>query len=188
MRLLHERGHPVDCEDDSGWPPLLYANFKSSEHDDTAQHECVLSLMRPKPEQLIVLGRLLNQTCVSLTQNKRNRESVAKVLCGLATTDEFYAVLNDFISAHPQLLDDSLEFLWQCKGLVNFRNKSQWFRRKMRVFQHEASQLGAYSASFVTFRDTPLLSMHNGLQSASFPHHLPPRVGVGVELHLCCGV
>lgn len=54
VQLLLTYGHPVDCVDKSGWPPLLYADFNAKE-------ECVLALMKPKPNQLFVLGNLLNR-------------------------------------------------------------------------------------------------------------------------------
>jgi hypothetical protein len=65
VNLLLCNGHPVDCVDYCGWPPLLYANFK-------AQEECVLALMNPKPEQLFVLGQLLKK--------QRNEEEKKKTL------------------------------------------------------------------------------------------------------------
>lgn len=54
VQLLLNFGHQVDCVDRYGWPPLLYANFK-------AQESCVLALMKPKPEQVFVLGGLLRR-------------------------------------------------------------------------------------------------------------------------------
>ena len=52
VQLLLNFGHRVDCVDRYGWPPLLYANFKAHE-------SCVLALMKPKPEQVFILGYLL---------------------------------------------------------------------------------------------------------------------------------
>ena len=45
MEILISHGHPVDCRDAKGWPPLLYAHFV--DHQD-----CVLALMRAKPAQV----------------------------------------------------------------------------------------------------------------------------------------
>ena len=45
MEVLISHGHPVDCRDAKGWPPLLYAHFV--DHQD-----CVLALMRAKPAQV----------------------------------------------------------------------------------------------------------------------------------------
>ena len=43
--MLISHGHPVDCRDAKGWPPLLYAHFV--DHQD-----CVLALMKAKPAQV----------------------------------------------------------------------------------------------------------------------------------------
>lgn len=51
MEVLISHGHPVDCRDAKGWPPLLYAHFE--DHQD-----CVLALMRAKPGQVGVFGAL----------------------------------------------------------------------------------------------------------------------------------
>ena len=45
MEVLISHGHPVDCRDAKGWPPLLYAHFV--DHQD-----CVLALMKAKPAQV----------------------------------------------------------------------------------------------------------------------------------------
>lgn len=63
VQLLLNSGHQVDCVDKYGWPPLLYANFKAHE-------SCVLALMKPKPEQVFVLGELLRRARSDL-QKKR---------------------------------------------------------------------------------------------------------------------
>lgn len=51
VEVLISHGHPVDCRDAKGWPPLLYAHFE--DHQD-----CVLALMRAKPGQVGVFGAL----------------------------------------------------------------------------------------------------------------------------------
>lgn len=45
MEVLVAHGHPVECRDERGWPPLLYAHFQNHQ-------ECVLALMRAKPKQV----------------------------------------------------------------------------------------------------------------------------------------
>jgi ankyrin repeat protein len=79
VQLLYERGHPIDCVDNAGWPPLLYADYN-------VKRECVLSLMRPNPEQLAVVGKLLHHTSAeTLTQAERNRATVVRLIHSLAT-------------------------------------------------------------------------------------------------------
>lgn len=63
VTLLLTSGHKVDCVDRYGWPPLLYANFKAHE-------SCVLALMKPKPEQVFVLGELLRRARSELEKKR----------------------------------------------------------------------------------------------------------------------
>ena len=67
VQLLLDYGHQVDCLDKYGWPPLLYANFK-------AQESCVLSLMKPNPRQIFVLGKLLERS-----RNEHQKKQAFKV-------------------------------------------------------------------------------------------------------------
>ena len=67
VQLLLNFGHQVDCVDKCGWPPLLYANFKAHE-------SCVLALMKPKPEQVFVLGTLLRNA-----RNELDKKRTVKV-------------------------------------------------------------------------------------------------------------
>jgi len=67
VQLLLNFGHQVDCVDKCGWPPLLYANFKAHE-------SCVLALMKPKPEQVFVLGTLLRKA-----RNELDKKRTVKV-------------------------------------------------------------------------------------------------------------
>ena len=67
VQLLLNFGHQVDCVDKCGWPPLLYANFK-------AQESCVLALMKPKPEQVFILGTLLRKA-----RNEMDKKRTVKV-------------------------------------------------------------------------------------------------------------
>ena len=67
VELLLSSGHQVDCVDRYGWPPLLYANFKAHE-------SCVLALMKPKPEQVFVLGTLLKRA-----RNELEKKRTVKV-------------------------------------------------------------------------------------------------------------
>ena len=69
VQLLLDFGHQVDCVDRYGWPPLLYANFKAHE-------SCVLALMKPKPEQVFVLGELLRRA-----RNELEKKRTVKVHC-----------------------------------------------------------------------------------------------------------
>lgn len=46
VEVLISHGHPVDCRDAQGWPPLLYAHFED-------HHECVLALMKANPKQVL---------------------------------------------------------------------------------------------------------------------------------------
>ena len=50
--LLREK-HPVDCIDQDGWPPLLYANFQTDK-------QCVVELFNKNPAQLFCLGQLMS--------------------------------------------------------------------------------------------------------------------------------
>ena len=45
VELLIKHGHPVECRDEQGWPPLLYAHYIKCE-------ESVLALMRAGPQQV----------------------------------------------------------------------------------------------------------------------------------------
>lgn len=72
VTLLLNSGHKVDCVDRYGWPPLLYANFKAHE-------SCVLALMKPKPEQVFVLGELLRRARSEL-EKKRTVKVEMKIL------------------------------------------------------------------------------------------------------------
>ena len=45
VQLLISYGHVVDCTDDFGWSPILYAHFKDHE-------ECVLALLKANPQQV----------------------------------------------------------------------------------------------------------------------------------------
>lgn len=63
VELLLNSGHQVDCVDRYGWPPLLYANFKAHE-------SCVLALMKPKPEQVFILGGLLRRARNNLEKKR----------------------------------------------------------------------------------------------------------------------
>ncbi len=45
VQLLIAYGHKVDCTDDFGWSPILYAHFE--EHED-----CVLALLKAYPQQV----------------------------------------------------------------------------------------------------------------------------------------
>ena len=45
VEALVAHGHPVECRDERGWPPLLYAHFQNHQ-------ECVLALMRANPKQV----------------------------------------------------------------------------------------------------------------------------------------
>ena len=59
--------------DKYGWPPLLYANFKAYE-------SCVLALMKPKPEQVFVLGELLRRARRELEKKRTVKVNTVAVL------------------------------------------------------------------------------------------------------------
>ena len=46
VESLIDHSHEVDCRDELGWPPLLYAHFQDHQ-------ECVLALMKAKPQQVV---------------------------------------------------------------------------------------------------------------------------------------
>lgn len=73
VQLLLNSGHQVDCVDKYGWPPLLYANFKAHE-------SCVLALMKPKPEQVFVLGELLRRARRELEKKRTVKVNTVAVL------------------------------------------------------------------------------------------------------------
>lgn len=66
IKLLLDFGHKVDCIDNYGWPPLLYANFRASE-------ECVIMLFEKNPRQIFCLGNLMHE------KNPEQRRKNAKV-------------------------------------------------------------------------------------------------------------
>lgn len=74
VQLLLNFGHQVDCVDKCGWPPLLYANFKAHE-------SCVLALMKPKPDQVFVLGTLLRKARNELDKKRTVKVHVHCTLC-----------------------------------------------------------------------------------------------------------
>ncbi|XP_078351971.1 uncharacterized protein LOC144636654 isoform X2 [Oculina patagonica] len=125
VQLLLNYGHQVDCVDRYGWPPLLYANFKAHE-------SCVLALMKPKPEQVFVLGKLLRRARSEL-EKKRTVKVVKNVLVSLANHDAYYTVFNDFIRQNPEMLDENnyglLQHIW--RAILDFDNKRRWFLRKL---------------------------------------------------------
>lgn len=73
VTLLLNSGHKVDCVDRYGWPPLLYANFKAHE-------SCVLALMKPKPEQVFVLGELLRRARSELEKKRTVKVEMMRIL------------------------------------------------------------------------------------------------------------
>ncbi|KAJ7358893.1 hypothetical protein OS493_020731 [Desmophyllum pertusum] len=125
VQLLLNFGHQVDCVDRYGWPPLLYANFK-------AQESCVLALMKPKPEQVFVLGGLLRRARNEI-EKKRTVKVVKNVLVSLANHDAYYTVFNDFIRQNPEMLEENnyglLQHIW--RAILDFDNKRRWFLRKL---------------------------------------------------------
>ncbi|EDO40299.1 predicted protein [Nematostella vectensis] len=129
VQLLLDSGHPVDCLDKYGWPPLLYANFK-------AQESCVLALMKPKPEQLFVLGDLLKKPS-NEAQKEKTFKVVKNALISLANHDAYYTVFNDFIRRNPEMLEENNHGLLQCtwRAILDFDNKRRWFRAKIRTLK-----------------------------------------------------
>lgn len=125
VQLLLNFGHRVDCVDRYGWPPLLYANFKAHE-------SCVLALMKPKPEQVFILGYLL-RGAKNEVEKKRAVKVVKNVLVSLANHDAYYTVFNDFIRQNPEMLDENnyglLQHTW--RAILDFDNKRRWFLRKL---------------------------------------------------------
>ncbi|XP_065890153.1 E3 ubiquitin-protein ligase HACE1-like [Dysidea avara] len=126
-QLLISHDHPIDCVDGKGWPPLLYANFSS-------ERECVLSIMKSKPNQLLVLGKLLERNYDVESEAKRKTYlQVQKVLEAVAQHEAYYAIFNQFVSTNPDILMEegggSSTFLQKCKDLLDLNNKKQWFRR-----------------------------------------------------------
>ncbi|KAK3749478.1 hypothetical protein QZH41_013460, partial [Actinostola sp. cb2023] len=129
VQLLLSSSHPVDCVDKCGWPPLLYADFN-------AQEECVLALMKPKPDQLFVLGNLLKRQR-NEEDKKKTFKVVKNVLISLANHDAYYTVFNDFIRVNPELLDEYnhglLQHTW--RAILDFSNKNRWFKRRMNALK-----------------------------------------------------
>ncbi|EDO40301.1 predicted protein, partial [Nematostella vectensis] len=141
VQLLLDSGHPVDCLDKYGWPPLLYANFK-------AQESCVLALMKPKPEQLFVLGDLLKKPS-NEAQKEKTFKVVKNALISLANHDAYYTVFNDFIRRNPEMLEENNHGLLQCtwRAILDFDNKRRWFRAKIRTLKSSFSAGGSRSLS-----------------------------------------
>ena len=78
VKLLLDRGHPVDILDDCGWPPLLYANFQSCE-------SCVVELMKVKPQQLFVLSSLFKDS-----NPKQQEKNLQVIFCSEIVLVLFY--------------------------------------------------------------------------------------------------
>eukprot|EP00051_Salpingoeca_urceolata_P011518 m.142867 g.142867 ORF g.142867 m.142867 type:complete len:1142 (-) comp17149_c0_seq5:93-3518(-) len=135
VQLLIDAGHTVDCTDDCHWPPLLYANFEANE-------QCVLSLLRAKPEQLMQLGQLRRRSDLSQELRDKTMKVIRNTVTSLATQDAYYRFLNDFVATSPSMLDEELSFLLGYKGLLDFNNRLSWFRR---LLQRNAPRHRAFS-------------------------------------------
>ena len=168
VQTLLRHGCQVDVLDDASWPPLLYADFN-------AKQECVLSLFAPKPAQLMQLGYLLSSSTYGDPQEQKNYNAVKSAITSIATVDQYYAVLNDFLREHPALLDGDLSFLLKHQGLVDFENKHQWLQRKL------APRLSWLNAVELTvFRDAPMRSLNTAFQSVPSD---ALRCGFGIEFY-----
>eukprot|EP00041_Stephanoeca_diplocostata_P031278 m.971604 g.971604 ORF g.971604 m.971604 type:complete len:1256 (+) comp23927_c0_seq18:392-4159(+) len=158
-------GHPVDCQDNMHWLPLLYADF-------TANRACVLSLMRPKPEQLAVLGRLLEAPTDTEDQRVKNTAAVTRVIVALATTPEYYATLNQFLREHPHLLRNELSFLWKYQGLIDLENKIAHFHASLLELKRQSP---AHPCSLSVDRSSLLDSLHMSLVHEELSSGCPQR-------------
>ena len=106
------------------------------------------------------LGRLLTSSVYDDPQAQKNYNAVKSAITCIATVDQYYAVLNDFLREHPSLLDSELSFLLKHQGLVDFDNKHRWLQRKL------ASQLSWFnSVELAVFRDAPMRSLNTALQN-----------------------
>ena len=101
-RYLLEIGHEVDVLDNSGWPPLLYANLETQAKD--RDEECMLALLKARPDHLTVLGRLLKNPTNDVNQTRRNRLQVTKVITSIATHDAYYSVLNKLLRVRDPII------------------------------------------------------------------------------------
>eukprot|EP00041_Stephanoeca_diplocostata_P031283 m.971999 g.971999 ORF g.971999 m.971999 type:complete len:229 (+) comp23927_c0_seq31:2598-3284(+) len=152
-------------QDNMHWLPLLYADF-------TANRACVLSLMRPKPEQLAVLGRLLEAPTDTEDQRVKNTAAVTRVIVALATTPEYYATLNQFLREHPHLLRNELSFLWKYQGLIDLENKIAHFHASLLELKRQSP---AHPCSLSVDRSSLLDSLHMSLVHEELSSGCPQR-------------
>ena len=117
-----EYGHPVDCKDNAGWIPLLYANFRAHE-------SCIVTIMQQNPQQIFCLGDLINSG--NFGQRQKNAEVVRSTIESISHIDAYYTLFNDFISRNISLLDtyNNGIFAHTWRGILSFENKVKWFRR-----------------------------------------------------------
>lgn len=71
INLLLQYDHPTDVLDEHGWPPILYANFRSNE-------DCVSTLMARNPQHIFCLGNLINSE--DEDQNEKNAKVVKCII------------------------------------------------------------------------------------------------------------
>ncbi|XP_065196427.1 uncharacterized protein LOC135827918 [Sycon ciliatum] len=122
--LLHH-GHRVDCVDNQDWPPLMYANFSASER-------CVVELMKAKPEQLSLLGRLLRKPYECEDLREKTQTVICSILTALGNHDRYYSLFNEFVRGNIDLLDDdAYAFASRSTGLLDLPNKRLWLERRL---------------------------------------------------------
>jgi ankyrin repeat protein len=144
---LLSNDHPVDCVDSKGWSPLLYAHFQ--DHQD-----CVLALMKANPQQLTILSRLL--------QMNRDAEGwgltvkvVRSLLVSLAHHETYHAMFNHFVRQNPLILEEKeYGFLKHCMGLLDYKNKLSWIRRKLVILKNYARR-GSVAAQPLSLLSVP---------------------------------
>lgn len=174
---LTKLGHPPNNLDKSGWPPLLYAIFENHQ-------ECALILMRKDPHQLSLLGQLLKRDLTDEAR-ERNHHIIKCAVTTIASHEEFFRILNDFIRRNPDMLDAEFSFFFDFKGLLDFDNKVSWLRRRLNKESQNAYP--AQGSCFVeVIRECPFDCAHQVFCSRE---HLPISINVQFvnEPGICLG-
>ena len=186
--LTDELGVPRTVADESGWIPLLYADYAH-------RRGAVLTLMaRDLQEQLGAMHAILD--------SHLSRPKVMKVLRMIATVPPFYDALNAHIRAHISLLSGPLSFLLtNSRGshVVDFANRRCWLQHQLNDRHRWSSTQSMHSADFEplavahsdawgSFRRWVLRNGPTHLTGAPLSHHCSfrgmPARGPGVERDL----
>ena len=185
--LTDELGVRRTVADNSGWIPLLYADYAH-------RRGAVLTLMaRDLQEQLGAMNAILD--------SHLSRAKVMKVLRLIATVPPFYDALNAYIRAHISLLSGPLSFLLtnSATHVVDFANRRSWLQHQLNDKHRWSLTQSMHSADFEplevvhsdawgSFRRWVLRNGTTHLTGRPLSHHCSflgmPARGPGVERDL----